>query len=89
MTDISVAINDVTSEEQKNEVYKVVSGDTLSGIAMKTNIPVDQLVEMNESLENENSMIRPDDELIITLIMTTGIQRKLRFCSNRPQDIVK
>lgn len=67
LTDISVAINDVTSEEQKNEVYKVVSGDTLSGIAMKTNIPVDQLVEMNESLENENSMIRPDDELIITV----------------------
>ena len=67
LTDISVAINDVTSEEEQNEVYKVVSGDTLSGIAIKTNIPIDKLIEMNDSLENENSMIRPDDELIVTV----------------------
>ena len=24
--------------EEKNEIYKVVSGDTLSGIAIKTNV---------------------------------------------------
>lgn len=65
LTDISVAINDVTSDEEHSEVYKVVSGDTLSGIAIKTNIPVDKLVEMNDSLENENSTLHPDDELVI------------------------
>lgn len=67
LTDISLAINEVTSDEEKNEVYKVVSGDTLSGIAIKTNVPLDKLIEMNDSLEDENSMIRPDDELIVTV----------------------
>lgn len=45
----------------------MVSGDTLSGIAIKTNVPLDKLIEMNESLEDENSMIRPDQELIVTV----------------------
>ena len=67
LTDISLAINEVTSDEEKNEIYKVVSGDTLSGIAIKTNVPLDKLIEMNESLEDENSMIRPDQELIVTV----------------------
>lgn len=57
----------MTSDEEKNEIYKVVSGDTLSGIAIKTNVPLDKLIEMNESLEDENSMIRPDQELIVTV----------------------
>ncbi len=64
---VNTAIEEVTQEELKNEVYEVVSGDTLSEIAIKTNIPMDKLVEMNESLEDENSMIRVGDELIITV----------------------
>ena len=67
LTDVQSAINEVTKEEEKNDVYEVVSGDTLSEIAIKVNIPMDKLIEMNESLEDENSMIRPGDELIITI----------------------
>ena len=61
------AIREVTQDEEKSDVYEVVSGDTLSEIAIKTNIPMDKLIEMNDSLEDENSMIRPGDELVITV----------------------
>lgn len=67
ITDVQTAIEEVTQEELKNEVYEVVSGDTLSEISMKTDIPMDKLIEINESLEDENSMIRVGDELIITV----------------------
>lgn len=67
LTGLDAAILDVTQEEEKSDVYEVVSGDTLSEIAIKTNIPMDKLIEMNDSLEDENSMIRVGDELIITV----------------------
>lgn len=67
LTGLNEAIQEVTQEEEKNDVYEVVSGDTLSEIAIKTNIPMDKLIEMNDSLEDENSMIRVGDELIITV----------------------
>lgn len=67
LTGLNEAINEVTQEEEKSDVYEVVSGDTLSEIAIKTNIPMDRLIEMNDSLEDENSMIRVGDELIITV----------------------
>lgn len=67
LVDVRTAIAEVTQEELKNEVYEVVSGDTLSEIALKTNIPMDKLIEMNDSLEDERSLIRAGDELIITV----------------------
>ncbi len=67
LMDVEDAIREVTQDEEKNDVYEVVSGDTLSEIAIKTNIPMDKIIEMNDSLENENSMIRVGDELIITV----------------------
>ena len=67
LTGLSAAIQEVTQEEEKNDVYEVVSGDTLSEIAIKTNIPMDKLIEMNDSLEDERSLIRVGDELIITV----------------------
>lgn len=67
LTPLDVAIEEVTQEEAKNEVYKVVSGDTLSGIALKVNIPMEDIIAMNDSLEDQNSMIHPNDELIITV----------------------
>ncbi len=67
LTGINEAIREVTQDEEKNGVYEVVSGDTLSEIAIKTNIPMDRLIEMNASLEDENSMIRAGEELIITV----------------------
>lgn len=67
ITPIELAIEEVTKDKEKNTVYEVVSGDTLSGISLATNIPLDRLIELNESLENENSVIRAGEELIITV----------------------
>ena len=58
------AIEEVTKEEETNDVYKVQSGDTLSQIAITVGVPMEDLIAMNDSLEDQNSMIRPDDELI-------------------------
>lgn len=60
------AIDEVTMEQEKQIIYEVVAGDTLSGIAEKTNIPVVKIIEMNNALENENSTIRIGQELTIT-----------------------
>lgn len=67
LTELSVAIDDVTKEQETPGEYEVVSGDTLSEIAIKVNIPMDRIIEMNEILEDENSTIRVGDKLIITV----------------------
>lgn len=64
---IEEAIVEVTEMEQVNTVYKVTTGDTLSEIAIKVDIPVDKLVEMNDALENENSVLQIDQELVIMI----------------------
>ncbi len=61
------ALEEVIKEQAVNSVYEVVSGDTLSEIAIKVNIPMDQIVAMNDALENENTTIRVGQELIITI----------------------
>ncbi len=67
VTKLETAIEDVTKDKEAKTIYEVVSGDTLSGIASKTGISVDELIELNESLENERSIIRVGDELTITV----------------------
>lgn len=64
---LDLAIEEITKEEEKNKVYEVVSGDTLSGISLKTNIPMDKIIELNDTLESERTTIRIGDELIITV----------------------
>lgn len=60
------AVTVITSKQDKNTVYEVQSGDTLSGISMKTDIPMDKIVALNDSLEDENSMIRVGQELLVS-----------------------
>lgn len=68
LTPLETAIEDVIKEQETPGEYEVVSGDTLSEIAIKVNIPMDKIIEMNsETLENENSTIRVGDKLIITV----------------------
>lgn len=68
LTSLDQAIEEVTKEQETVTTYEVVAGDTLSEIAIKVNIPMDQIIAMNsETLENENSTIRIGDELIITV----------------------
>lgn len=68
LTPLQEAIDYVTKDQEKNTVYEVVSGDTLSEIAIKTNIPVDRIVAMNSTLlASENSTLHIGDELVITV----------------------
>ena len=67
ITSLEKAIEEVTKEQEKEQIYEVVAGDTLSQIAEKNEIPLASLIAMNETIENENSMIRVGDELIVTV----------------------
>lgn len=67
LTDIEQAKEEVIKDQEVNSVYKVVSGDTLSEISIKVNIPIEKLISMNDTLEDENSIIREGQELIITI----------------------
>ncbi len=67
VTGLEQAIEEVTKEQELKTVYVVQAGDTLSEISIKVNIPMDQIVAMNDSLENENTIIRIGDELVITV----------------------
>ncbi len=67
ITDLTTAIDDVTKDKETNQIYEVQSGDTLGSIALKFNLTVDDLVNMNEQLESERTMIRVQDNLIVTV----------------------
>ncbi len=67
ITPLETAIQEVTKEQEVNTIYKVEKGDTLTEISIKVNIPIDQLVAMNDSLKDENTIIHIDQELIITV----------------------
>lgn len=67
LTSLEQAVEEVIKEQEVNAVYEVVSGDTLSEIAIKVNIPMDQLVAMNDALESTSTTIRVGQELIITV----------------------
>ena len=58
LTPLDRAIEEVTKDQEKEQIYEVVAGDTLSQIAEKNEIPLDRLVAMNETIESENSLIR-------------------------------
>ena len=61
------AIAEVTADQQKEQIYEVQAGDTLSQIAEDNGLSMDDLIAINPSLEDENSTIRTGDELIITV----------------------
>lgn len=67
LTDLEQAINLVVMEQETPSIYEVVSGDTLSEIAIKVNIPMDTIIAMNDSLEDENTVLQIGQELLITV----------------------
>ncbi len=65
LTGLEDAINLVIMEQETASVYEVVAGDTLSEIAIKLNIPMDRIVEMND-MENVDDL-HVGDQLFITV----------------------
>lgn len=64
---VEESVDLVTKEQEMQIIYKVVKGDTLSQISLDNNIPMEELVALNDALEDENTMIRIDQELILTV----------------------
>ncbi len=64
---VEEAVNLVTKEQETQVIYKVKAGDTLSEIVIENNIPMEELIAINDALEDENTTIRVDQELIITV----------------------
>ncbi len=67
LTPLEEAVNLVIMEQETPSIYEVVAGDTLSEIAIRVNIPMETIIAMNDSLEDENSMLHIGDELLITV----------------------
>ena len=68
LSTLEQAIDEVIKEQETVGEYTIVSGDTLSEIAIKVNIPLDKIVELNsDKLDDENSTIRVGDKLVITV----------------------
>jgi len=67
LTGLSEAIDQVTKEQETASEYEVVKGDTLSEIAIKVNIPMERIIEMNDSLEDERSTLQIGQKLVITV----------------------
>lgn len=67
ITSLKDAIEEVTKEQEKEQIYEVVSGDTLSQIAENNALTLESLIAMNDQIEDANSTIRVGDELIVTV----------------------
>lgn len=67
LTPVAEATERVIMEQEVASVYKVEKGDTLSEIAIKVNIPMDRIIEMNDSLEDERTTLQIGQELVITI----------------------
>ncbi len=67
LNSVEEAVNLVTKEQEVQVIYKVVKGDTLSQICLDHNIAMDELIAINDALEDETTMIRVDQELVLTV----------------------
>ncbi|MCR5280011.1 MAG: M23 family metallopeptidase [Lachnospiraceae bacterium] len=67
ITPLSQAIDEVTKDKEQKTIYEVVAGDTLSAIANKTGITIDEIIALNEDIKNVNSIIRIGDEITVTV----------------------
>lgn len=67
LTPLETAVEEVTKDQEKNQIYEVVTGDTLSKIAEDNDLTIDKLIAMNDTIESETSTIRVGDEIIVTV----------------------
>ena len=67
LTSLEDAINLVVMEQEMPRIYEVVAGDTLTGIGAKVDLPMERIVEMNDILEDVNTILHIGDQLLITV----------------------
>ena len=67
LTSLEQAIEDVTKQHDSAFEHVIQSGDTLSGISLIYNVPIEELMENNpDKLPTANSTLHINDTLIIT-----------------------
>lgn len=64
---VEESVDLVTKEQEVQVIYEVVQGDTLSQISLSHNIPMDELIAINDELEDERSIIRVGQKLVMTV----------------------
>lgn len=57
----------LTENQETQNIYKVQPGDTLSEISLKVGLPLERIIALNDTLDDENSNIFVDQELLITV----------------------
>lgn len=67
ISSLEEAVEEITKEKEKEKIYEVQPGDTLSQIAEKNETTMENLIEINETIEDENSIIRAGDEITVTI----------------------
>jgi len=67
LTDYTTALSLLVDEQEEQQIYEVVPGDTLSGIAYMHNLPLTDIIAMNDAIENENSVLQIGQQIIITV----------------------
>ena len=67
ITDVQSAIDEVTKDQETNQIYEIKSGDTLGLIAEDFGLSLDELIAMNETIDSPESTIRVGDEIIVTV----------------------
>ncbi|MCM1027869.1 MAG: M23 family metallopeptidase [Roseburia sp.] len=67
LTSLEEAIQLVVMDQEIPGIYEIKQGDTLSEIAIEVNIPMDEIIAMNDSLENEYTTLQIGQQLIITI----------------------
>ena len=50
LTDLSAAIEEVTKDQETNQIYEVQQGDTLGTIAAEFNLTIDDLANKNRGI---------------------------------------
>ena len=91
LSGLAAAIEEVTKDQETNKIYEVVAGDTLGEIAEEHNMSIEDVVAMNGTLENENSVIRVGDELIISVPepeLSVERQEELYYEEDYDSDII-
>ncbi|MBO4456762.1 MAG: M23 family metallopeptidase [Butyrivibrio sp.] len=96
---LSEAVNVVTKDKDTKKMYEVVANDTLSQIAEKNNISLDDLISMNSNpeeatvvLEDQYSRIRPGDTLIVMVpepLLSINYSKLIRRTETQPVAVMK
>lgn len=93
LVDYEVAFDRLFNEQEVQQIYKVQSGDTLSGISVKVGLPMADIIALNSNIESEHSVINIDQEIIITVpepevaVVWTEVA-KLEEAYNKPTEYI-